>query len=331
MNKTSTKNHYEILDVQPGATQEEIEAAYRRAQATYGDDSVALYSLYSKDEKEAILRDIRKAYETLKDSSKRAYYNTTISESGDSEGSGESGSKGPRPAAASNLSDFTPTGPSLRVMSRLLADEDSDPVAAEQYRVLYTKLEHLSVRNSYKTFAISSAVKGEGKTITSLNLAYTIANDFKKKVALVECDLKKPSLLTYFSSPGGVNDIVNVVGRGAELDRALHRVDDTSLYLLPAGKSVRNSSEILGSQRMKEVLSELKLEFDYVIVDSPPILHLADMNIISRLVDGLILVVRAGKTPKDLVEKAAKSLHNANILGVVLNGSDISLNRYYYR
>ncbi|OGP38954.1 MAG: hypothetical protein A2X93_04760 [Deltaproteobacteria bacterium GWC2_56_8] len=107
-------------------------------------------------------------------------------------------------------------------------------------------------------------------------------------------------------------------------------MEDTGLFILPAGNITRKTSEILGSSRIAGVIDSLKAEFDYVLVDSPPVLPLVDMNVISRLVDGVIMVVRAGKTQKDIVLKAFKSLSKCNVVGVVLNGADIKLGKYYY-
>ncbi len=332
MRKTG-KNYYDLLDVPHGADREDIDSAYKRARATYGEDSVALYSLYSREEKDAILEDIEEAYETLSDKSKKEAYDAVLTVANQQEGfagwEAESAHKDKTPTPPdAGLSETTST---LSLKDGLHSMDDMDPVAAEQYRVLYTKLENISLKQSYKVFAVTSAVKGEGKTVTSLNLAYVMAHDFKKKVVVVECDLRKPSLLNYFSERNGSGGISDAIRGGADTVSVISRIEDTSLYLIPAVRSTSGSAELLGSQRLKAVIKALKTEFDYVIIDSPPILHMADMNIIARIVDGLILVVRAGKTPKDIVVKAAKSLQNANIVGIVLNGAEVSLNKYYYR
>jgi capsular exopolysaccharide synthesis family protein len=332
MHKTG-KNYYDMLDVQPDADREDIDAAYRRAKATYGEDSVALYSLYSREEKDAILEEIEEAYETLSDKSKKETYDAVLSVAHQQEGLTRWEAESAYKDKAATDHDAGPgeTTSTLTLKDGLHSMDEMDPIAAEQYRVLYTKLEHISLKQSYKVFAVTSAVKGEGKTVTSLNLAYVMAHDFKKKVVVVECDLRKPSLLNYFSGRNGSGSISDAIRGGADVMSVISRIKDTSLYLIPATQSTSSSAELLGSQKMKAVIETLKREFDYVIIDSPPILHMADMNIIARIVDGLILVVRAGKTPKDIVVKAARSLQNANIVGIVLNGAEVSLNKYYYR
>lgn len=206
---------------------------------------------------------------------------------------------------------------------------DGDLAAAEQYRVLYTRLEQISVANSQKVFAITSAVKGEGKTVTTLNLAYVAAKEFGKKIILVECDLRNPSISAGRLNKLQKHGLVGVLRGGVDPRDALVQMEGTRLYILPAVHEVKNSSGLLGSRRMNVLINALKAEFDYVFLDSPPILPIADVNILARLADGLLLVVRAGKTPKDIVKKAVNSLSDANIAGIVLNGADRLMEKYY--
>lgn len=327
------KNYYKLLDIEPDATTQEIEEAYERARAIYSKDSIALYSLYSHEEREAIMETIRAAYETLKDPSRRTNYNALLPSDSDEQ---KMLQQTKNPTGQSNISLIENAVKIKRLKHPIRPDkalftmENMDDLAAEQYRVLYTKLENLSHKNSYKIFAITSAIAGEGKTTTSLNLSYIMAHDFNKKAILMECDLKKPSILSYFNGMDNSYGLIDVINNDVDLQTAIMQVENTGLYLLPARSGIRNSCELLGSQRMNAVLNSLKQEFDYILIDSPPILPLADMNIISKIVDGVILVVRAGKTPKDTVIKAARSLNSANIAGIVLNGANTLLKKYYY-
>jgi len=125
----------------------------------------------------------------------------------------------------------------------------------------------------------------------------------------------------------------SVLGRlkgEVEVKDAISRVGDSSLYLLPEGKRTANSTELFNSKHMKTTVERLKENFDFVIMDCPPVLPLADMNLISRFVDGILLVVRSGSTPKDMVLKSVNSIPDANIVGVVLNGANTSFKKYYY-
>jgi len=327
------KNYYELLDIAPEAGEQEIEEAYKCARAVYAEDSVALYSLYSQEERESMLRMINDAYETLRNQAKRKAYDVLLSSDFYKRKMPQQDDR-KMEVADSNFSEDTAETRqimfSVKPKKTSFAMEDMDQLATEQYRVLYTRLEHISLKNAYKTFAITSAVKGEGKTITSINLAYVMAHDFNKKVVIVECDLKKPSILSYFMEPYNDYALFDVINGTVDLKTAVVRVEDTGLYLLPARHIIKNSCELLDSQRMKTVLTALKTEFDYIIIDSPPLLPMADMNVLSKIVDGLVLVVKAGKTPKDIVLKGAYSMHGANIVGIVLNGADAILKKYYY-
>ena len=332
MTQKDGKSYYDVLGVSPDTNAAEIEEAYQRAKATYAGDSVALYSLYTQEERDAMLNEIGEAYETLSNESKKEAYDAVLTVAQQQEGFSqwdvESAYRDK--TLIDSEKGIDAAAPSITLKAGLQSMDDMDSVATEQYRVLYTRLENISARHSSKVFAVTSAVKGEGKTVTSLNLAYVMAHYFKKKVVLIECDLRRPTLHTYFCDTIAERNIANAVRGGADVEAVLTQVEDTSLFLIPALQVAENSAELLGSQRMKALISNLKAEFDYVIVDSPPILHMADMNILAKIVDGLILVVRAGKTPKDIVVNAAKSLQNANITGIVLNDAEIAINRYYY-
>ncbi|MBI5343771.1 MAG: polysaccharide biosynthesis tyrosine autokinase [Deltaproteobacteria bacterium] len=327
------KNYYQILNVAPVSSREEIEESYARARKMFEEDSVAIYSLYSEREKEEMLEDIIEAHEALIDPVKKDAYDARLAayhrDTGVCEVENISSFNGGS-AVRRASSEPAVEARTLRLRAPLVVTDDADPLATEQYRVLFTRLEHASLKHSHKVFAITSAVKGEGKTITSLHLAYVMARDFKKKVALVECDFKRPALLSYFSGLADNCGIVEALQGTAEIASALARLENSGLYLLPAVAGSRNSTELLGSQRMRSILGRLRTEFDYVIVDSPPVLPLADMNIIGKMVDGLVFVVRAGATPKDMVIKALKSLSNANISGLVLNGVDVSFKKNAY-
>jgi capsular exopolysaccharide synthesis family protein len=327
----TARNYYELLDILPRATEEEIEQAYRRARRTYGEDSVAVYSLYSAKERENILKTIGMAYETLKDPARRSAYDARLS------GTQRNGYKNldinkvqNNNAVIEGIHGMKELNSYTGLKKALVVMDEIDPLAAEQYRILYTNLEQLSQGSSLKTFAITSGLKGEGKTITAFNLAYMMAREFKKKVILVECDLRNPSITSGFLDKRQKYGIVDVIKRKVAHDIAITKLKKSSLYILPCVRNVRNSSQLLGLPTMKALLNTLKTQFDYVIVDSPPILHLADMKILSRIVDGILLVVKAGKTPKDLVLQAVNSLSSGNVVGIILNGVDISLKRYHY-
>lgn len=332
-NNNSERTHYEILDVPSTASVEIIEQAYRKARSLYSGDNMALYSLYSSEERQEKLKQLTDIYETLTDPVKRKSYD---------EYAGRPVTSAAPAQWDTNIADtkkdifdeYTEVGAfqdKLQFKAPLAVMDNKDSMVAERYRILYTRFEQISLRNSFKTFAITSAVKGEGKTTTSLNLSYMMAAEFGKKVLLMESDFRNPSISSTYLKMGRQSGLVDVLKGEADLKTAITRYEDTSLYFLPARCSVKNSSTLLDSANMNRILEKVKADFDYIIVDSPPIIPLVDMNILSRAVDAIMLVVRAGSTPKDIVKKAVNSLPKKNVAGVVLNGADnIHMEKYYY-
>ena len=222
---------------------------------------------------------------------------------------------------------------------RLVTLQEPESLNAEQYRILYTKIE--SKRSpSQNIFAISSAVAGEGKTITSLNLAIVIARDFGKKTLLLEGDFKRPALAPYLETDlhSGLVDILGAYphGNGNGHGNALPLSDvivpfaHENLSVLPAMKSVENSTSLLSSTHMRDLLVSLKQQYDYILIDAPPVLPLSDMNIFREVVDGILFVVRANRTPLDTVARALDSLETDKLLGFVLNDLQQSLTPYEY-
>jgi capsular exopolysaccharide synthesis family protein len=210
----------------------------------------------------------------------------------------------------------------------LITLQEPDSLAAEQYRILYTKLSQLTKGKPQTIFAISSSIKGEGKTITSLNLALVMARDFGKKTLLIEGDLKNPSISTYLQLRPQTG-LIDVLLNKTDIQSGILNVTTDNLSVLPVVKSVRNSSSILSSQEMSSILSVLKEQYDFILIDSPPILSLPDMNIIEKFTDGIILVVRAEKTPCDAVKTALSSLGADKIVGVILNDAKQLRSQYY--
>ncbi len=335
MNTKTGKTHYELLDIQPGASTDEIAKAYQRARAIYSSDSVAAYSLYTPEELDQLNDAITEAYETLSDPDRRVEYDREhLSGAG---GARESSVHPVEPvidiAASVEDDGYEPpkaSGHKARFRHRLVVMDEADTMATEQYRILFTKLDSMSSARSIKVIAITSSVKGEGKTVTSMNLAYLMAKEFKKRVALLECDLKKPSITTRYMDDNSAVGLVDVLRGDALPAEAMVRVEDTDLSIMPARHSVRNSAELLGQRRLRSLIDKLRSSYDYVIIDCPPIMPLADVGVITRLVDGVVMVVRAGKTPKDIVKKAVNSISDANILGIILNAAEMSIKKYYY-
>ncbi len=210
-----------------------------------------------------------------------------------------------------------------------IVEKEPKSIAAESYRTLRTNIQYSSFDKEYRVIVVTSSEPGEGKSTTAGNLALCMAQG-DKKVILIDCDLRKPSLHKKFkiSNLVGLSDVI--IGK-ADLATAAHRYNK-DLVLLTSGKIPPNPSEMLSSKIMEKLLESLKDTFDYIILDTPPVQAVTDSQILSTKSDGTILVVRAERTKKESVQNAINLLKkvNANIIGTVLNGIDVSRNKYYY-
>ena len=173
---------------------------------------------------------------------------------------------------------------------------------------------------------VTSPGAGDGKTTTSANLALTMAQDFSHRVILVEADLRRPTLagLCGVSPDRGLVDVL--IG-GAALEDVLVRIPDQNLFVLPAGQVTSRSTELLGSTIMARLIETLRNRFDRLVIDSPPV-TLADTHVLARLVDGMLIVVRAGVTSKPALEHALEGIERERIAGLVLNDIEQSVGAY---
>ena len=204
----------------------------------------------------------------------------------------------------------------------------TSPEAIEAFRSLRTSI-LLSASPVPKLLLVTSALPGEGKTTTTVNLGATLTG-LGSRVVIVDCDMRRPSChrsLGVQNSPGFVQCLT---GRVALRDALLSVPGVTNLSVIPCGPIPPNPAEILSSPLAGELLRELRTEFDYVLVDSPPLLSVADSRILATLTDAAVLVARAFETPYDIVRRARALLYSADarILGVALNGVDISRDSY---
>jgi capsular exopolysaccharide synthesis family protein len=210
---------------------------------------------------------------------------------------------------------------------------DKDSSAAEQYKILREQIKRLRAEAGIRTFAISSPVKRDGKTTVAVNLAAALALDYEEKVLLIDGDLRNPSVHRYLNLQGspGLADFLGSNHHPAIRDL----VKDTflpSLCVLPAGRPSSFSSELLAKEKMSQAMAEIRTEFSgyQIIIDCPPVLSTPDPLVIAHQVDGVLMVVRAGKTPRDYLIKALQTINSNKVLGVVLNGADLGISSKYY-
>jgi exopolysaccharide/PEP-CTERM locus tyrosine autokinase len=213
---------------------------------------------------------------------------------------------------------------------RVIVGETSDSIS-DQYKVLRTQVIQRMKANKWNTIAITSPTEGCGKTLTSINLSISLAREVNHSVLLVDMDLRRPNIHTYFYSdeqPGIRDYLVN----GKELSEILFNPGLDRLVILPGSKSIDNSSEMLSSPKMVQLVSELKSRYPnrLVIFDMPPLLSCDDMLAFSPYIDAVIVVVEEGSTRKNDLKRAYELLDKSNVLGVVLNKSKDSNTVGYY-
>ncbi|MCI0529832.1 MAG: polysaccharide biosynthesis tyrosine autokinase [Nitrospira sp.] len=217
------------------------------------------------------------------------------------------------------------------LLEYIVSIHDPSPVTVEQFRVLHTWIEQAYKTKGWKIFCVTSAVKGEGKTFTAVNLAVTMAKDFGRRTLLMDMDCKGTMLEKLVDRDDQVQvGWANMVQQKGELHEALIPLAAEKLFLLPTGKVSVPSSSLIALLNSSNLLQELRRQFDYIVMDAPPILPLADMRLIADLVDGIVLVVRSEKTNRDLGLKASSSVPHDKILGFVLNGVKRDFKHYYY-
>ncbi|MDO8671987.1 MAG: CpsD/CapB family tyrosine-protein kinase [Dehalococcoidia bacterium] len=214
---------------------------------------------------------------------------------------------------------------------RLVTFSNPRSPIAEAYRQLRTNIQFSSLDKTLRSLLVTSTSPEEGKSTTLANLAVAIAQT-GSRVILVDCDLRRPTIHSIFGL-GNAAGLTSVVLDPASRHLPLQDSGIENLQILSSGPLPPNPSELLGSRRMGEVIDLLESEADMVLFDSPPIIAVTDAAILATRVDGVILVINAGKTKRELARKAKALLEkvNANILGVVLNNMkfDSSLNHYY--
>jgi capsular exopolysaccharide synthesis family protein len=212
-----------------------------------------------------------------------------------------------------------------------LAGAVRDETSTEQYRRLAGRLHMAQAEHGTRIVMITSAIPGEGKTLTATNLALTLSESYKRQVLLVDADLRRPWVHELFQIPNvsGLND-----GLRGEDDRKvpLLRLTD-HLTVLTAGRPDRDPMSILSSPRMRRVLQEAARRFEWVLVDTPPVAMLTDAHLLSALVDAVLLVIESGRTPLAAINTAVEAVGRDRILGVVLNRADgaLAYSTSYYR
>jgi succinoglycan biosynthesis transport protein ExoP len=213
----------------------------------------------------------------------------------------------------------------------IILDPNCD--ASENYRLLQTRLVALRKTRPVKTILVSSAVPKEGKTFSACCIAGILAQEPGKKVLLIDGDLRKPSLTAMLGLDDKVlpNDLSAVVRGRVELEKSIQRCSEVNLHFIPSGVSETGAADVLGSPDLEPIIRRCAEEFDWVVIDCPPILAAADVNLLARVCDTVLLVVRAGKTSANLVKESIHRIGADRICGVLLNRVRTVHSSYRYR
>jgi protein-tyrosine kinase len=244
------------------------------------------------------------------------------------EGQDEPGRDLPRQSFSADVA-WPPAGAaSMSLSPMLVAATAPESGAAEQFRLLRSRVESRAATTRIQLIVVTSPRLGEGKTTTSANLALCLAQDPQQRVLLIEADLRRPRLAALFgirAEPG----VVDVLTRSATIDEAMVPIAGYHLFVLSAGAAARRSTEVLASSMLRSLVDELRPRFTRIIIDTPP-LALAETHELARIADGVLLVVHAGMTPRPALETAFQTLERDKIIGFVLNGIEEVSGSYGY-
>ncbi len=210
-----------------------------------------------------------------------------------------------------------------------VSDLPLNSFVVEEFRKLKTQVFH-RLSNPPHTILVTSALPKEGKTLVALNLAKTISVEIHKKAILIDCDIRKSGI--HFESISNSKGLSDYLSDGIPLSNIINESGLNNLRVILSGKPTNRSTELIGSKRMEELIQSLKLsEPDtYIIIDSSPIISTSEPQLLSKIVDGIIMVIMADFTPRETVQRALKSLDNQKIIGIVLNQVDTKASGYYY-
>jgi exopolysaccharide/PEP-CTERM locus tyrosine autokinase len=203
-------------------------------------------------------------------------------------------------------------------------------VEAELFKVLRTNLLFPASGKLPRKILVTSALPSEGKSFVSSNLAISIAQGVEEHVLLIDGDVRRPAIHSYFGF-GQVAGLSEHLGSGMDIAKMLLKSPIPKLTILPAGKPPKNPTELLSSKKMRSLLDEVASRYEdrFIIIDSPPPTMAAETNAIVNFVDGVILVIKSGKTPKKAIAETIDQVGKEKILGIVLNHSDQAIKKYY--
>lgn len=226
--------------------------------------------------------------------------------------------------------------PSCRVVpaegTRLISLTDPESLAAEKFRFLGVRLRQLQQAQGIKKLLITSTISEEGKSMVAANLAFTLARKNRQKVLLLEGDLRRPVMCARFGLGIRFAGLVEWLHGDSNTLPSVYNLSETGVCLLPAGTPPENPLELIQLPKMGALLDRFSSWFDWIVIDSPPVLPLADTSVWSRAADGILLVTRQGVTDRRELKRGIEALDNKKLLGMIVNSCDnIDHSNYYQR
>ena len=227
------------------------------------------------------------------------------------------GRSAPPPSAATTSAPIATCRFPDYLKDKIVLGDEADTGLVEQCRRVAAVLHHAQTQRGVRSVMIGSAVAAEGKTLTATNLALTLSHSFDRRVLLLDADLRRPSLHEMFGLPNDHGLVENL--RAPNSGRLPVHAVSRNLWVLTAGQPTSDPMSILVSDMMKQLLADAMEQFDWVIVDTPPVALIPDANLLSGMIDKALLVINACTTPYPLVKRAAAAIGAERILGLILN------------
>ena len=236
----------------------------------------------------------------------------------------------PAPSGPLDELDHCPVLPvSIREDSRLVSLGKEGSLGAEKFRFLAVRLRQLRQSRPLKKVLITSSIPEEGKSTVAANLACTLGRRKPQKTLLLEGDLRRPNIAAQF----GLSNLPGLCEwlSGETPTINIYRLEGLGVWLLPAGTTPQNPLELMQSGRLAALMEQLEGWFDWIVIDSPPVLPLADTSLWSRLADGILLVTRKGTTQKQQLQRGLETIEKSKLLGALMNSSSNASHSDYYQ
>jgi capsular exopolysaccharide synthesis family protein len=218
---------------------------------------------------------------------------------------------------------------SIREESRLVSVGEEGSLGAEKFRFLVVRLRQLRQSRPLKKILVTSTIPQEGKSMVSANLACTLARGRQQKTLLLEGDLRRPTMANQFGV-GKIPGLCEWLGGQTESIN-IYKLESLGLWILPAGTAPQNPLEMMQSGKLSVLMEQLEAWFDWIVIDSPPVLPLADTSLWSRLADGILLVTRKGTTEKQQLRRGLEAIEKSKLLGALVNSSANAAHSDYYQ